>query len=102
MASHRILYVGSDITLLLFLRDVLKKIDSEIVRCPGGSNARLLIESNITYSLLLFDEELLDTTGAKLKRFARKLPHRKETPILILERSDDRQRVANGIVRLLG
>ena len=87
MASHRILYVGLDLNLLQLLKGILK--GCHIVRCPGGSNARLFIESDIEYSLLLFDDEPMDTTGAELKRFAHSLEHRKRTPVIIYKKSDD-------------
>jgi DNA-binding response OmpR family regulator len=94
MRSPRILYVGLDHTLLFFLRDVLKKIDTEIVRCPSGRCSFCLIESDIKYALLLFDDELPDMTGVELAQFARKLEHRKSTPIVILSKEKARGVVA--------
>ena len=82
MASHRILYVGRDHILLRFLQDALS--DCTVVRCPDGRGARPLIESDINYSLLLFDDTLPDTTGTELAQFARALSHRVRTPIVIL------------------
>jgi DNA-binding response OmpR family regulator len=99
MPSHRILYVGRDLTLLNFLNSTLK--DCFVVRSLGGSDARLLIESNINYSLLLFDDELLDMTGADLAQFARRLAHCEHTPIVIFEKSDNLKSLVDGIVRLL-
>ena len=87
MASHRILYVGLDLNLLQILNGILT--GCRVVRCPGGSNAYLLIKSDIKYSLLLFDDEPLGTTGAELKRFAHSLEHRKHTPVIIHQKSDD-------------
>jgi CheY-like chemotaxis protein len=69
MPSHRILYVGQDLILLETLREALE--DCRVVRCPGGSGARTLIESRIGYSLLLLDEELPGTTGRDLTDSAR-------------------------------
>jgi len=86
MPSHRILYVGRDLTLLNFLNSALK--DCLVVRSLGGSDARLLIKSNINYSLLLFDDDPLGTTGPMLARFTRELAHREHTPIIILSTSE--------------
>jgi DNA-binding response OmpR family regulator len=76
MPSHRILYVGEDLALLASLKDTLK--DDQVVRSPGLT-ARTLIESQIGYSLLLFDNEL-----SELASFARSLQHRKHTPVILL------------------
>ncbi|MGB7922906.1 MAG: response regulator [Pyrinomonadaceae bacterium] len=94
MPSQRILYVGLDHTLLFFLRDVLKKIDTEIVRCPSGSCSFCLIKSDIKYALLLFDDELPDMSGVELAQFTRKLKHRAATPIVILSKEKARGMVA--------
>ena len=94
MASHRILYVGRDHSLLDFLRDILRKTDDSIVRCPDGRDARLFIESDIKYSLLLFDDALTDTSGVELAQFARSLKHRTTTPIVILSVDKARGMVA--------
>jgi hypothetical protein len=64
--------------------------------------APLFIGSKIKYSLLLFDEELPDTTGAELEGFARLQAHRSLTPVIIFKKSDDWQRLASDIQRLLG
>ena len=99
MASHRILYVGLDLNLLRLLNGILT--GCRVVRCPGGSNAYLLIESDIKYSLLLFDEESLGATGAELKRLARSLPHREQTPVIIYKKSDDLSLLVETITREL-
>jgi hypothetical protein len=76
MPSRRVLYVGADLDLLASLKAGLK--DCRVVRSPGGV-ARTLVESEINYSLLIFDSEF-----AELADFARSLPHREHTPVLIL------------------
>lgn len=78
---HRILYVGHDHSLSKFLRDKLKIY--QIIGGPNGSLARTFIDK-ISYSLLLFDENLSDTTGLMLASFTRSLKHRELTPIIIL------------------
>jgi CheY-like chemotaxis protein len=107
--KYRILYVGRDLALTAFLKDALNPLDCYIVRCPRGTEARIFIESEmpyvggsaIKYSLFLFDEELPDMTGKELADFTHKVKHRKKIPILIIERTDDRDRLASDILRLL-
>lgn len=82
MPSHRILYLGNDLALLKTLGESLE--DCFVVRCPDGSLALPLMESDIVYSLFLLDEELPDTTGRELARLARRVRHRKHTPIFLL------------------
>jgi DNA-binding response OmpR family regulator len=85
MPSHRILYVGHDLTLLKSLMEALE--DYRVVRCPGGSVAHTLIESQIIYALLLLDDELPETTGRELAYFTKGVQHRERTPIIILSLS---------------
>ena len=63
------------------LRDALKSLDCFVVYSPVGI-ARMFIRSDIKYSLFLFDET---EAGAELERFARSLPHREQTPVLIVK-----------------
>ena len=94
MASHHILYVGRDLALTAFLKDELKRLDCFVVRCPDGRGARLFIESDIKYSLLLFDDELPDMTGLALAHFTSERAHRMRTPIVILSTEKARGMVA--------
>jgi DNA-binding response OmpR family regulator len=85
---------------LQFLQDALE--DCQVIYCPDGAHARPFIE-RISYSLLLFDERLPDTTGAELKRFTRSLPRRERTPVIIIKDSDNfdslREAIKNEIVK---
>ena len=95
--KHRILYVGSDLALTSLLKDALSNLDCHVVRCPRGTEARIFIESEmsmiggskIRYSFFIFDEQLPDMTGQDLAKFTRAVTHRKKTPILIVEKSED-------------
>jgi CheY-like chemotaxis protein len=99
--QHRILYVGNNYALLKLLHNAFTQIDCRIVRCPTGSISRTLLQSNINYSLLLFDDQLPDTTGLKLKHLARQLPHRQRTPIIILKKSDEHNPLVETILKTL-
>jgi len=98
MSSPRILYVGSDLTLLEHLQAELR--DCKIVRSASGSTGRTLIEG-INYALLLFDEELLDATGLELAEFAYSMAHRQDTPFLIIKQSSDFELLVRDIRQLL-
>ena len=84
MASRRILYAGDDIYLPARLTDALHGLDCLVVRWPVGT-ARMFIRSEIKYSLLLFDDT---EAGAELKAYARSLPHRERTPVIIVKESE--------------
>ena len=107
--KHRILYVGSDLALTSFLKDALSNLDCHVVRCPRGTEARIFIEiempliggSAIRYSLFLFDEQLSDMTGAELAQVTRAVTHRKKTPILMVEKTDDFNSLLETIVHTL-
>ena len=95
MPSRRALYVGADLALLASLKDTLE--DCRVVRSPGAV-ARTLVESKINYSLLLFDAEF-----AELADFARSLPHREHTPVIILPADKaDAAETLTAVVCLLG
>lgn len=100
--KYRILYVGSDLALTAFLKDALSRLDCFVVRSPDVRLSYCLIESEIKYSLLLFDEVLPDMTGQELEQFARTVKHRKQTPVVIYQKSDDYILVVETIIPLLG
>jgi DNA-binding response OmpR family regulator len=85
---YRLLYVGHNLELLQSLRDALREAGWFVVRCPGGSLARVLLESEIHYDLLIFDDELPSTSGLELVGLARSLEHRALTPIILLSFGD--------------
>jgi hypothetical protein len=98
MTSRRILYSGDDVTLPGLLKDALSGLDCFVVRSPAGI-ARMFIRSDIKYSLLLFDDT---DAGADLERFARSLPHRKDTPVVVVKKSEGLGGSLDAIRRRLG
>ena len=78
---YRILYVGRNIALFLFLKARLRPKECFLVYCPTLWLARLLIESHASYSLFLFDD-LSEAAGPALAQLARGLAHRARTPII--------------------
>ncbi len=97
MPSRRILYVGHDLDLLFYLRRTLA--DCRIVRSPGDSTVRILIERG-NYSLFLCDEELPDTTGRELAEFNCSLERQPCTPFIIVKQADDFELVAQAITEV--
>jgi DNA-binding response OmpR family regulator len=88
--QHKILYVGADCALSKTLNAALRPLDCCVIRCPADAGwlARALLASTVRYALLLFDAELIGTTGAELTQFARTKAHRERTPIIILSAGD--------------
>ncbi len=84
MPSHRIFYAGDDSDLPARLRDGLTGLDCLVVRSPVDT-ARTLIRSDVTYSLLLFDDT---AAGVRLERFARSHAHRGRTPVMLVKKSE--------------
>lgn len=108
--SHRILYVGLDLKLLEFLQGSLESC--QIIRCPIGSVARILIKE-LKYSVIISDEELMDTSGLELAHFARTIEHHAHTPIILLSdteydsevilcKASDFELIVETIIHLLG
>lgn len=56
--------------------------------CTNGVTALMKIASNTHYDLLLIDNELQGINGLELVQLARKLPHQRRTPIIMLSASD--------------
>ena len=98
MTSRRILYAGDDINLPARLRNGLKQLDCFMVRSPILT-ARTLIRSGIEYSLFLFDGT---AAGAELESYARTLPHREHTPVILVKGSEGSGRLLDAIRRRLG
>ena len=56
--------------------------------CGDGAVALLRLASETRYHLLLLDNNLPNVTGLELVRYARTLPHRRETPIVMFSASE--------------
>jgi CheY-like chemotaxis protein/tetratricopeptide (TPR) repeat protein len=66
------------------VRDTLKMEGWNVEACADGEAGLRKIESNTRYDLLLFDHDLPGVSGLELIRHARSLPHRRQTPIIML------------------
>ncbi|HYO63077.1 MAG TPA: response regulator [Pyrinomonadaceae bacterium] len=79
-----ILYVEDDIFVADAVRVVLSEEGWRVVVCSDGFTGLKMIESNVRYDLLLLDHDLPGMTGLELVRQARRLEHRRETPVVML------------------
>ncbi|MGI9104744.1 MAG: response regulator [Pyrinomonadaceae bacterium] len=83
-----ILHVEDDTLVAGLVKGTLEMENWRVVTCADGTLALEMIESDAPYSLLLFDYELPHVNGVELVRRARGLPHRRDTPIIMLSASN--------------
>lgn len=70
------------------VRDTLKFEGFRVVTCADGAVAVSRLASDATYDVLVFDNHLPNVDGLELVRHARGLPHRKDTPIIMMSASE--------------
>lgn len=71
------------------VKDALEGVGLRVVTCPDGALAIQRMASDARYSLFIFDNHLPHVDGLELVRYARQLPHRQTTPIIMLSASDN-------------
>jgi CheY-like chemotaxis protein len=59
-----------------------------VVTCSDGAIALKRMASNAQYGLLIFDNHVPNVNGLELVWYARQLPHRRRTPIIMLSASE--------------
>lgn len=79
-----ILYAEDHHVVAHIVKETLEEEGWRVVLCYDGAVAVKWLASNASYHLLLFDNHLPNVNGLELVRYARSLPHRKETPIVML------------------
>ena len=70
------------------VRDTLRLEGFRVVTCADGAVAVSRLSSDATYDLLIFDNHLPNVDGMELVRHARGLPHRQQTPIIMLSATE--------------
>jgi CheY-like chemotaxis protein len=70
------------------VRDTLEAEGFGVVTCVNGAAALKLLEGRERYDLLLLDNDLPHVSGVELIGRARRLPHRKRTPIIMFSAGD--------------
>jgi len=83
-----ILYVEQNQMLLQTVRDVLEFAGWYVKPCLGEGYAVAYVEGREHFDLLLIDHDFRDLFGLKLAERARRQPHRKVTPILLISLED--------------
>jgi CheY-like chemotaxis protein len=88
MRSLTILYVEDHKLLLLHVKNMLEAQGWRVETCQDGLRALEIIEGANLYDALIFDNGLPGMSGLELVRHARRLTHRRRTPIIMLSASD--------------
>lgn len=83
-----ILYVERNALLAQLVNDLLDLGGWHVSRAQNGGIAKIFLDSEQHYALLLIDNELPDTTGLEIVKYARTLPHRKSLPIMLFSIED--------------
>lgn len=88
MRSLTILYVEDHKLLLLYVKDLLEAQGWNVETCQDGTRALEIIESANPYDVIILDNGLPGISGLELVRHARRLTHRRRTPIIMLSASN--------------
>jgi CheY-like chemotaxis protein len=83
-----ILYVEQNRMLLQTVCDVLEFAGWYVKPCTDDGYAVAYVESEHHFDLLLFDHDFRGFSGLKLTECARRQPHRRETPIVLISLED--------------
>jgi len=83
-----ILYAEDHKVVAEAVRDTLEAEGWRVVLCYDGAVALKRMASEASYGLLIFDNHLPNINGLELVRYARRLPHRQRTPIIVLSASE--------------
>ena len=82
-----ILHVEDDAFVAAAVRETLGGEGWRVSTCADGRSALREIEGGARYDLLIVDNELPGVDGLELLCRARALPHRRQTPLLMLSAS---------------
>lgn len=80
----RLLYVGSDLALIRFLRETFHEPEYHVVSCPDRDSADRFIKSDIQYQLFIFDHEMRHKAAFDLTQLVRSLKHRERLPAIVV------------------
>ena len=84
----RILHVEDNQLVASTVRDALELEGWTVETCADGIEAKRILAGNQPYDLLIFDYDLPGQNGIELLRYARSLPHRRQSSAIILSASD--------------
>jgi CheY-like chemotaxis protein len=83
-----ILYVENNLILSQLVTDMLDLGGFHVWRAENGTAAQIFLRHEQRFALLLVDNELRDTTGLEVVKYARTLPHRKSLPVILFSIED--------------
>ena len=83
-----VLHVEDDSVIAEGVSVALEGEGWSVETCVSGAAALEKLESGERYDVLIFDNELPDTTGIELTRRTRALAHRQQTPIIMFSGGD--------------
>ena len=70
------------------VRETLEEEGWQVTLCYDGAVAVARLASDTAYHLLLCDNHLPNVNSLELVRYARTLPHRRDTPIILFSASE--------------
>jgi CheY-like chemotaxis protein len=88
MGSLTILYVEDYKLVLLYVKELLEGQGWRVETCQDGTRALEILKSSNSYDVLILDNSLPGINGLELVRSARRLTHRRRTPIIMLSATD--------------
>lgn len=83
-----ILHVEDHKVVAEAVKETLELEGLRVVTCTDGAFAINKLAGDASYDLLIFDNHLPNVDGLELVRYARGLPHRRRTPIIMLSASE--------------
>lgn len=83
-----ILYVEDHKIVAEAVKDTLELEGWRVVSCADGAVALKRLASDARYDLLIIDNHLPNVNGLELVRYARQLPQRHRTPVIVLSASE--------------
>jgi two-component system, chemotaxis family, chemotaxis protein CheY len=86
--SITILHVEDNEVVAGAVKDTLELEGWQVEICPEGASALNKLAGGAHYDLLILDNDLPGASGLALIEYARRLPHLRRTPIIMLSASD--------------
>ena len=83
-----ILYVENNQLLSQLVTDLLDLGGWHVWRAHDAATAQIFLRHEQRFALLLVDNELRDTTGLEVVKYARSLPHRESLPVVLFSIED--------------
>jgi CheY-like chemotaxis protein/tetratricopeptide (TPR) repeat protein len=83
-----ILHVEDNEAVTNFIRDALSDEGLKVDHCADGTAALDMLKSGVPYDLIIVDNDLPGLSGLELVLRAKSIPHRRNTPIIMLSGDD--------------